>query len=144
MRERVGEERMHRPNMNGSQFFITTKAQTHALGGSTITHLDYRHVVFGRVAKGMDVVCRINKLPVGKNHLLTVPVVIEDCGEVVVADDSAPAPPVAAEEAAPARAPASEAEALDVEDDAALLSADPVPGCREAERDDSCVSAEVD
>jgi len=38
------------PHRNGSQFFITTKATTQSLGGATISHFDYRHVVFGRVA----------------------------------------------------------------------------------------------
>jgi cyclophilin family peptidyl-prolyl cis-trans isomerase len=44
---------MHVPNNNTSQFFITTKARTHALGGCTILHFDGRHVIFGRVVEGM-------------------------------------------------------------------------------------------
>ena len=36
---------------NASQFFITTKSTTQALGGARIAHLDYRHVVFGKVAR---------------------------------------------------------------------------------------------
>eukprot|EP00965_Chrysotila_dentata_P250691 6209601-Pleurochrysis_carterae.AAC.2 len=49
MRQREDERRVHKPNMNSSQFFITTKASTPALGGATIPHFDHKHVVFGRV-----------------------------------------------------------------------------------------------
>ena len=40
-----------RRDCNASQFFITTKSTTQALGGARIAHLDYRHVVFGKVAR---------------------------------------------------------------------------------------------
>lgn len=61
------------PNTNGSQFFITT---------TRTTHLDGKHVVFGRVAKGMGVIRSIEHAPVGDGDSPAVDVVIEDCGEI--------------------------------------------------------------
>ena len=153
MRDRAGEERMHRPDSNHSQFFITTKARTSALGGMTMPHLDRRHVVFGKVVKGMEVVHRINRLPVGKNHLIATPVVIVDCGECRPADeDHQPAPGDAAEvEAEEGRCVRADAYGTGRAEEArqTVASGDPasiagVPGCREAERDDDFTSAEVD
>eukprot|EP00929_Paragymnodinium_shiwhaense_P021411 TRINITY_DN13970_c0_g1_i1.p1 TRINITY_DN13970_c0_g1~~TRINITY_DN13970_c0_g1_i1.p1 ORF type:complete len:354 (-),score=83.45 TRINITY_DN13970_c0_g1_i1:306-1367(-) len=55
---------------NGSQFFITTKA---------CPHLDGKHVVFGRVVDGMEVLERMEEAgtPSGK---VRIPVVVDDCG----------------------------------------------------------------
>ncbi|MEO8502350.1 MAG: peptidylprolyl isomerase [Acidobacteriota bacterium] len=60
------------PNTNGSQFFLTT-AKT--------AWLDGKHVVFGKVTEGMDVVTAIEALgsPSGQTKQK---IVVADCGEV--------------------------------------------------------------
>ena len=73
MRDKESEELTHVPNNNTSQFFITTSAAPHH---------DGRHVVFGRVLSGMEVVRRIEACPtVGERP--REPIVISDCGEVL-------------------------------------------------------------
>jgi peptidyl-prolyl isomerase G (cyclophilin G) len=61
------------PNTNGSQFFITF--------GPT-PHLNGRHVVFGKVVEGMDVLKLLEKVATGANDKPKMPVVIVDCGEI--------------------------------------------------------------
>jgi peptidylprolyl isomerase len=59
------------PHTNGSQFFLTTVATP---------HLDGKHVVFGKVVKGIKLVKLIESLNVDKNDKPLKPVVISDCG----------------------------------------------------------------
>ena len=53
-------------NTNGSQFFITVKETT---------WLNQKHVVFGQVTKGMEIVKKMETTQKG------IPVIIADCGE---------------------------------------------------------------
>ncbi|XP_042230150.1 peptidyl-prolyl cis-trans isomerase G-like isoform X1 [Homarus americanus] len=60
---------------NGSQFFITTQPST---------HLDGKHVVFGRVVSGQEVVVAVENLPVDNRSRPLQPSVIANCGELVL------------------------------------------------------------
>ena len=63
------------PNTQSSQFFITTRPTP---------HLDGKHVVFGRVVSGYDIVETMENQPVDQNNRPLQLVMIANCGELVL------------------------------------------------------------
>jgi len=59
------------PNTNSSQFFITT---------APTPHLDGKHVVFGMVVKGMEIVHLIENQQTDVNDKPLIPCIISNCG----------------------------------------------------------------
>jgi peptidylprolyl isomerase len=60
------------PNTNGSQFFLCT---------DECGWLDGKHVVFGKVVEGMEVVTAIEKVG-SQSGRTSKPVVVADCGQL--------------------------------------------------------------
>ena len=60
------------PNSNGSQFFLCTEKTT---------WLDGKHVVFGKVISGMDILSAIEQVG-SESGRLRVPVLISDSGQL--------------------------------------------------------------
>jgi cyclophilin family peptidyl-prolyl cis-trans isomerase len=61
------------PNTNGSQFFITT---------TPTPHLDGKHVVFGEIVKGFEIIYELNSTETDHSDMPTDRIVIADCGSV--------------------------------------------------------------
>lgn len=60
-------------NTNGSQFFVTC---------APTPHLNGKHVVFGRVVRGMNTVRAVEHTPTGRDDVPVLKCVIEDCGSI--------------------------------------------------------------
>merc|ERR1719298_235595 len=69
------------PGTNGSQFFLCT---------TKTSHLDGKHVVFGKVVEGMDVVKAIEAVGSGDGKT-SKKVVVADCGELEMPPEEAAA-----------------------------------------------------
>lgn len=61
------------PNSNGCQFFICF--------GET-KQLDGKHVVFGEVIEGFEIIDKLETVPTDRNDRPTDDIVIKECGEM--------------------------------------------------------------
>ena len=62
-------------NTNGSQFFITT---------NPAPHLDGKHVVFGKVIEGTEIIDNLNLIKTNTNDKPFDDVIIKECGEYYI------------------------------------------------------------
>lgn len=62
------------PNTNSAQYFITLAPAPHLLG---------KHVVFGKVIKGMDILSTIEQIPTDSKDVPLKPITVVHCGELV-------------------------------------------------------------
>ena len=60
-------------NTNGSQFFLTFRKTE---------HLDGKHVVFGRVVEGMELVHEVEQVETGEQDRPLDPIIVAKCGEL--------------------------------------------------------------
>jgi len=61
-------------NTNGSQFFMTFR---------TTTHLNGKHVVFGKIVEGLEVLRTMERVPTDGDDRPFDDVIISDCGEIL-------------------------------------------------------------
>jgi len=71
------------PDTNSSQFFITLRE---------CPHLNGKHVVFGKLIRGYEVVKQVAEVPVDEKDRPLSPVVISNCGELELRKPSAKNP----------------------------------------------------
>lgn len=62
------------PNTNGSQFFLTTV---------TTAWLDGKHVVFGKVTEGMDIVKQVESFGSSGSGATSARILISNCGQIL-------------------------------------------------------------
>ena len=81
------------PNTNNSQFFVTLRECPHLNGTHTyffgilnhcIQFSAGKHVVFGRVIRGFEIIQRITEVPTDEKDRPRAPVVIANCGELML------------------------------------------------------------
>jgi len=123
------------PDTNGSQFFITT---------CKASWLDGKHVVFGSVVEGLDVLQKANAVG-SLSGKVTKPIVIADCGEMPKPGTTEAAAEIAAVETEPAaKKPKLDAEeAGAAADDTETVAVENVPAAT-AEAEDATADGAAD